>query len=313
MQKYINTVESAWPGFVMGDAKKTSPADGPKPKPPQGMGLAVSTMQAPEAAADTEHDLFFYATDGNIAAVKALLQAKANISERFDDGATALHVACERGHHELALALLEFDSACVDEADEDGQTPLHYAIDNNNLECACILVSHGANSKIKDSEDMTPLDYARPDQMKALNKYLDTEDDEQSPGPSCGQEEAGAASSLFKATFDGNVTAVEALLQAKANISERFDDGATALHVACERGHDKVVSALLEFDSACVDEADEDGQTPLHYAIDNHMMQCAHILISHGADLTLQDDDGLTPLDNTTADQREELEQYEYR
>ena len=171
MQKYINTVESAWPGFVMGDAKKTSPADGPKPKPPQGMGLAVSTMQAPEAAADTEHDLFFYATDGNIAAVKALLQAKANISERFDDGATALHVACERGHHELALALLEFDSACVDEADEDGQTPLHYAIDNHMMQCAHILISHGADLTLQDDDGLTPLDNTTADQREELEQY----------------------------------------------------------------------------------------------------------------------------------------------
>jgi len=172
MQKYIDTVEKRWPDFAAG-APTPAAGDGPQTKPaPQGFAPTVSLMQAPKEAAGTEHDLFFYATEGDIAAMVALLQAKADVGEQFDDGATALHVACERGHDEMLSMLLGFHAAGANAEDEDGQTPLHYAIDNNNMGCAVILLQNNADWKVQDSEGLSPLDNAREDQRRALEQYL---------------------------------------------------------------------------------------------------------------------------------------------
>lgn len=181
MQKYIETVEKRWPGSGQGGAAAPpqSELDGildglerPKKQAPQGMGLSVSTMQALEADADTERDLFFYAGEGDIASVERLLEANADVAQQFDDGATALHIACERGHHELASKLLGRHLPGVDITDEDGQTPLHYAIDNNQMRCATILLAHKADWRLKDSGGKTPLDDASEAQKQQLAPFL---------------------------------------------------------------------------------------------------------------------------------------------
>jgi hypothetical protein len=50
---------------------------------------------------------------------------------------------------------------------------------------------------------------------------------------------------LFRAARSGNVEAVQAALQAGANVNARFDIGKTALIVAAERGHSATVEALI--------------------------------------------------------------------
>ena len=46
-----------------------------------------------------------------------------------------------------------------------------------------------------------------------------------------------------------------------------------------------------------MDITDEDGQTWLHYTINNIQMWCATTLLAHKADQRLKDSDDKTPLD----------------
>ncbi len=69
----------------------------------------------------------------------------------------------------------------------------------------------------------------------------------------------------------------------------------TPLHWASARGHVKVVRVLLEH-GADVAVQNEDGSTPLHRASRRGRVEVVHVLLQHGADPRAQDKNKSTPL-----------------
>src|SRR5579859_564842 len=65
------------------------------------------------------------------------------------------------------------------------------------------------------------------------------------------------------------------------------------LHMATELDYRRVVRAFLE-KGANVNYENGDGQTALHLAVDNGLLELANILIAAGADVSLRSHDGLS-------------------
>ncbi|KAK6842958.1 hypothetical protein PG987_003818 [Apiospora arundinis] len=87
------------------------------------------------------------------------------------------------------------------------------------------------------------------------------------------------------------------LIQAGWEIHGRYlERRRTALHYAAEKGHAKVVAALLEREVA-VDIFDRGRNTPLHLAAMRGRDQCVDLLLAHGADVLAEDRDGNIALD----------------
>ena len=80
--------------------------------------------------------------------------------------------------------------------------------------------------------------------------------------------------------------------------------GRTPLHIASSVGKLKIVDWLLRFKGAHVNAKDgESGYSALHRAIFHGQLHIAKILVSnYNANLSLQDFDGLTPLDHVSID-----------
>jgi ankyrin repeat protein len=75
-------------------------------------------------------------------------------------------------------------------------------------------------------------------------------------------------------------------------------DGATALHVAAERGHAGAVRSLAaRGGQAAVDARNVINQTPLHWAAANGETAAAQELLEAGADASLKEDNGMTALE----------------
>ena len=77
---------------------------------------------------------------------------------------------------------------------------------------------------------------------------------------------------------------VWALVSAGASVDQAREDGTTPLYVAAQQGHLKVVRALVEA-NATVDQAAENGATPLSVATMQSHLEVAQVLVDAGATL----------------------------
>jgi Ankyrin repeats (3 copies) len=107
----------------------------------------------------TVTDLMRAAKNGDPVEVKRLIQNGANVTDRDQDGQTALSFACEGGAGNLeVLRNLVAAGAEVNSVDRAAWTPLHVATATGvRLACLSYLLSHGANPNARNSAGDTPL------------------------------------------------------------------------------------------------------------------------------------------------------------
>ena len=195
-----------------------------------------------------------------IVALAACGSAEASPAEPVAD---QLSKAAARGDTASVLELLEA-GADIDERDEDGRTPVMIATRGNHVDTVRALIEAEANVDIQDNRLDNPLLYA------------------------------GA---------EGLLEIVQLTIDAGADpaLTNRF--GGTALIPAAERGHVAVVRELLTNSDVDVDHVNNLGWTALLEAIvlsngDERHQQIVQLLVDHGADVTIGDKDGVTPLEH---------------
>jgi ankyrin repeat protein len=105
--------------------------------------------------------LMALATTHRTDAVRALLDAGANVAEVDDDGISLLSWAAIANRVEMARALIE-RGADVNHVDKKGMTPLLYAasIDFGDSAMADLLLKSGARTNLRTKEGLTALDLA---------------------------------------------------------------------------------------------------------------------------------------------------------
>lgn len=86
------------------------------------------------------------------------------------------------------------------------------------------------------------------------------------------------------------------LLAAGARADQRANNGATALHWAAQTGCEDSLVLLLQSPAVAMDCATHDGITALHCAAGTDQGNTVQLLVVAGANLTLQDAAGHTPL-----------------
>lgn len=171
-----------------------------------------------------------------------------------------------RGDAESARLLLARGAAPDVRDDESGATPLHHAAWRNLLDLASVLLDHGADAYVRDrSHDATPLGWANEagnrEMMGLLIQRAPPDivdaawlgDAERvatllraSPGLVDGLDN-GRVSPLRSAAWCGHADVVATLLAAGARIGVAHPQhGRTALDLATERGHTRIIELLLE-------------------------------------------------------------------
>jgi ankyrin repeat protein len=90
------------------------------------------------------------------------------------------------------------------------------------------------------------------------------------------------------------------LLEKDARVNAKDQDHRTPLHRAAIGGH-IVIAKLLMGADADVNTIDRFGNTPMHLALEEDHMEFAMMLAKeHGANLSIQNKEGKTPLDIIT-------------
>jgi ankyrin repeat protein len=251
--------------------------------------------------------LLYAARQGCLECAKQLVEAGAQVDLTDPDGVTPLLLALLNAHFDTAKYLLEA-GAMVNKWDFWGRTPLYAAVDFNTL-------PHGGRPDRPSLDDTTALAMidilleagANPNaQLKLFPPYRSLRMDRGADAIL----DIGTTP-LLRAARGADVAAIERLVAAGALIDLPQRDGITPLMAAVGAGASSIdtrgkfrtavealetADALLEA-GAAIDQTDARGRTALHYAAAAGYTDVALLLVERGANLTVADADGVTPVD----------------
>jgi len=112
--------------------------------------------------------------------------------------------------------------------------------------------------------------------------------------------------SLITAAMEGNVFDLRNAIDSGNGIAEADESGQTALHFAADRGSSECVSLLLD-NGADVNSTDREGISVLQAAVIGGDVECVRLLLQAGADPDHEDADGDTPRSCAEDDGSEEM------
>eukprot|EP00048_Salpingoeca_helianthica_P013173 m.196399 g.196399 ORF g.196399 m.196399 type:complete len:489 (-) comp15464_c0_seq2:55-1521(-) len=220
----------------------------------------------------------------------------ADLEARDNIGNTPAHHAAFHGQLSVLKYLFERTlGACVDDCAVDGATPTHYAAARGHIECLQWLCSErvGASPTEVDCNGSQPLYFAAQEGQTAAVEWFLTHTRADPLHPSL-----DGMTPLHAAAQSGRVGCLALLLRhvQKRICTVKDNDGATCMHFAAAQGHGDCLRLLLGQAGVTGEERDNQGATPAHDAAENGQAACLRILMSHGADVTLKDREGNTPV-----------------
>ncbi|XP_073481509.1 kinase D-interacting substrate of 220 kDa isoform X2 [Aquarana catesbeiana] len=234
-------------------------------------------------------NLLSYVEEGNIAALKALLEKYKDVDERNENGQTPLMIAAEQGNMEVVLELLEKGANCNLD-DVDNWTALISAAKEGHLEIVRELLDSSANLEHRDMGGWTALMWAsykgRTDVVELLLS--------KGANPNITGLQYSVCPIIW-AAGRGHSDILKLLLQygAKVNCSDKY--GTTPLVWAARKGHLESVKSLLQM-GADVDQEGANSMTALIVAVKGGYTETVKEILKRNPNVNLTDKDGNTAL-----------------
>ncbi|KAG8355593.1 hypothetical protein FVEN_g6498 [Fusarium venenatum] len=222
-----------------------------------------------------------------------LITNKANAKLGQHDNPSPLLMALKSSQYAIAWLLCQ-NGADIDEVDEKNMTLLHRACDGGRVNEVEFLLSNGANLGVKDTAGFTALHYAvLSDQEKVLNAVLSR----RSVEDMIDEPDTRGNSALLIATMRGNVSMIQNLTNRGASLQYTDSNALTALHHVASLGLNVALEYLVAR-SMAINQRDSRGYTVVHHAVcsSNTNADTISLLAEGGANLEACDDQGLTPL-----------------
>lgn len=142
-----------------------------------------------------------------------------------------IHIACERGNHKIASALLEHSTKLIFAVQNENKTPLHFACGKGDLQMVKIIA-------------------------ESIRSLIRGNDKELEPSPLDAKDKLGRTP-FFIACYYGHVDIVRLLCQLKEDVGDSvtldvnasvFDSYRTPLHAAVSKGSLEIVRLLLSLE-----------------------------------------------------------------
>ena len=252
--------------------------------------------------------LVLAAREGALDSVEALVAAKADVNKVSGDGSSAMLVAIQNGHYDVARFLLEH-GANPNLANEKSWNPLYLAVKHRNIETGTIPVPNANQA----------LDFIKMllDSGADTNLRLKANTEIRNGQRATWLNEAGATPFL-RAALCGDIEVMKLLLAHGADPKIPTNDHTTPLMAAAGVGysdgfiHDRSVEETIEAMKlildlgADVNAANDQGLTALHGAAHKAALEEIQLLVDRGGDLAAKDKGskaygadtpGLLPLD----------------
>ena len=271
----------------------------------------------------------------NLETVKLLLKHGANTNARSENGKTSLHYAAAHNKDMTITQLLLQHGAITEATDRSGHSPLFTAtIRGNDIVCKQLLAS-GANVKSYNGANWTALHYLAMRGTPAFMDHLLSSD-----GPDVEAfyepERFGLQTSTAHDTSSKRKIGLTKLFLDHGIDINDHRNGYTALHLAVLTGQDHLITTLLSHNAsatginlACVNqglspsnlvqllhrganiEASDSkwNKTPLLWASETGSQEAVQILLDHGADVNVQDKQGISALRYASANARPKIVQ----
>jgi ankyrin repeat protein len=240
-----------------------------------GCGTREQSTDANARNPDGSTPLQWAVYDSDVAEVKRLIDAGADVSLANDYGATAMSLAAEAAEVEILKLLLDA-GANPDSPNADGMTALMLVARTGNVEAARLLLDHGATLEAREGfGGQSALMWASARRHPELIEFLLSR---------------GAAVDQRSAVRD-----YQRHVQAEGRPKSLDTGGFTPLLYAARENCLECVHVLLA-NGADIDLPDPDGVSPLHVAIMNANWDLAKHFIEAGANVDQWDIYGEAPL-----------------
>ena len=202
-----------------------------------------------------EYTIWQAATNGDVDAIEAFIDAAADLDELSESGSAPLHYAVSINRVEVVALLLDA-GADTDVEDSRQRTPLDLAIAGNKTEIIDLLLEAGAGVEAPTTP-LHPIVWAGDLLGVKLHVYAGTDID---------QEDEFGNYPLLLAVERGYLDIVDLFITHEADLDVEDQDGFTAVIMAAEQDHADVLQLLIDSgaDLAVEDKAE---RTALDWAI----------------------------------------------
>ena len=244
--------------------------------------------------------LLFASRSGDVGSARVLLAAGADPNDALPDGTSALVLAAHSGQGEVGALLLE-KGANPDSVDA-GYTALHAAVLRSDVNLVKALLARGANPNIRMTKG-TPLrrdttDFNLPATLISSTPYLLAA---RFLEPDIMRVLAAGGADLKVAMRDGATPLMAAVGMGSGGNSTRR--GIAAIDGGKPAPESQVLQAVataIEL-GADLNETNQAGDTALHAAATQGFNSIVQLLADRGAELSVKNKRGLTPLGALTA------------
>lgn len=294
---------------IENDIRRASTNEVPKPtqhavdlNPKDSSGDTPFIIAAREGSVSVLREFISLASDDSLVSINSFNK----------NGDTALIVSVENNREPIVKELIDLDSIDLNHKNRDGVSALHIACKNQNLEIALMLI-HAFNININlptDFDNATPLhiicsihNMNNPELSHNAEIIFDTL--LQSPDTDLNALNDEKMTPLQLSAKEGNEKFFIKLLQhPKSDISITDKFGMTILHAAARFNHIEICKLIFENcgeqsskGKIDINQRDNDGWTPLHYAARNAFEDIVELLLSQpGIDVNVKDNRDKPPL-----------------
>lgn len=239
---------------------------------------------------------------GNIEIAIYLIEKGAQIDAQDESAITPAHLAALFNRKD-ALNLLISNKADLNKANKKNCTPLHLAAHCGSLDAIDILLAHNAQIDCKDENGDTPLYLGALYYHDSVVEYLIKK------GAGLNVKNNSGRTPFHRfCGLRGRIKLIKMSAEKGADIHTRDNDNKTTLHTAVETWDKNVVRFLME-SGVNKNTQDNKGKTALHYAVQNgsYFLDLIKEMIEKGADITIKDKEGKTPLDLASEGKHKEI------